>query len=329
MKRKKWLIGILVIFSLLLVLSGCGKTKTAKNIDHDDFRNSEILENQSETLNNICEALNDEGLVSSKSHSVSYSKFDGSTGILKSFEDEKENYVYATVHILNSHDEAVELANYTSEEEKEDSFVFGNIAVHVSKKISDERSEEYENKLPEIIGREFERCQIQEDLSGFKGQNLLNVVNKVEELGYTGTYQVPSGEDRTAEVKAFDDETLQNWQMTDVVSVDPKAQTVALKISTNSDVAQANLKKSLQDTFPVSYAWTALKTYGKSLYPYGFKVHNILGIYAEEPVDENTWFLKADVTITNAFNAKYDTVVEAKVTGNTNSQEVTSFYVYE
>lgn len=355
MKSKKWLIGILVVLSLLLVLSGCGKTKKeVMNIDHEDSQDVEILYNQRNSVNYIFQSMKDEGLVDSQVTKIStsdYSNYEGPTGLFDSHPDLEDNSVFATVHILNNHDEAVELANYTSAEGGEDSFVYGNVAVHINGDLSQERSEMYQSKLPDIIRNEYERSQeeqkakeeaeaqkkeeeeknreIKNSLNALKGHSLSEVVNKVSELGYTATYETPSGEDRTAEVSGFDAETLENWQMTSVLKVNTEHKTVNLQISTNDAVEKENAQDSLEENFPVYYAWKALGNYGEQLYPYGFKVHDIIGVYAEEPVDENTWFLKADVTITNMYGADYDTVVEGKVTGNKNSQEVISFFVYD
>ena len=76
-------------------------------------------------------------------------------------------------------------------------------------------------------------------------------------------------------------------------------------------------------------AIAAMERYGKKEYPYGFKVHTIIGKIACEAKDENTWFLKYNVTITNEYGASRDTTVEANVTGTSSNPEVTYFYVYE
>ena len=72
----------------------------------------------------------------------------------------------------------------------------------------------------------------------------------------------------------------------------------------------------------------AMEKYGKSAYPYGFKMHKFLGEIAREPKDEDTWFLKYEVTVTNEYGAKRDTVAEAYVTGTDDNPQVTYFLVY-
>ena len=85
----------------------------------------------------------------------------------------------------------------------------------------------------------------------------------------------------------------------------------------------------LEAKFDSADAWYWLIEYGKREYPYGFKVHNIMGKIAEEAKDENTWFLKAEVTVTNAFGAKRETVVEAEISGTLDNPNIEYFYVYD
>ncbi len=63
-------------------------------------------------------------------------------------------------------------------------------------------------------------------------------------------------------------------------------------------------------------------------YPYGAKVRSILGVIADEPISEDTHFYKVEVEITNAFNAKRDSVMECKVTKKGESLEISHFVVY-
>ena len=91
----------------------------------------------------------------------------------------------------------------------------------------------------------------------------------------------------------------------------------------------AAVREVLDGKLPVSNAWTAVKSYGKQQYPYGFKLHDIMGVLAETAQDENTWFLKATCDVTNEYGAKAkDLVCEAEVAGTKDSPEVISFTVY-
>ena len=87
---------------------------------------------------------------------------------------------------------------------------------------------------------------------------------------------------------------------------------------------QSALSAKLKDTTAI----LAMETYGTAAFPYGFKMHKFLGEIAREPKDEDTWFLKYEVTVTNEYGAKRDTVAEAYVTGTDDNPQVTYFLVY-
>lgn len=84
----------------------------------------------------------------------------------------------------------------------------------------------------------------------------------------------------------------------------------------------------LDERLDVAACWTAIEQYASEQYPYGFDPHWVLGKIAERAEDEDTWFLKYEVTITNAFGASYDTTFEAYVSGTTESPVVDSLIVY-
>ena len=79
----------------------------------------------------------------------------------------------------------------------------------------------------------------------------------------------------------------------------------------------------------VGFAWQACEDYGAANYPFGFDLHFLIGQIAQQ-IDPTTdsWYLKAQVTITNAYNAKYETVAECTVHGTNKAPELTSFFVY-
>lgn len=93
-------------------------------------------------------------------------------------------------------------------------------------------------------------------------------------------------------------------------------------------ILKEEVEKRLQDKLSDVTAITAMELYGEREYPFGFDPHVALGEIACEPYDENTWFLKYEVTITNAFGAEYDTVVEARVSGSDDNPKIDYFYVY-
>lgn len=77
-----------------------------------------------------------------------------------------------------------------------------------------------------------------------------------------------------------------------------------------------------------SDAMLACARYGGDEFPYGFKDHSILGNIAQN-IEKNHWFIKHEVTITNAYNAKIDTVFECTVGGTHAKPSVTEFHVYK
>lgn len=76
-----------------------------------------------------------------------------------------------------------------------------------------------------------------------------------------------------------------------------------------------------------SAARLACQRFGQIAFPYGFKDHSILGVINEEIV-RNRWFIKHEVTITNGYDAKRDTVFECTVGGTSANPKVTEFHVY-
>lgn len=91
-----------------------------------------------------------------------------------------------------------------------------------------------------------------------------------------------------------------------------------------ADQKQRTMRDSLDAKLDSIDAWQAVQRYGKDMYGPDFKVHYIIGRLAEEPWDEDTWFLKAECDVYG--NSGY--TVEAKVTGTTDSPVVFDFNVY-
>ena len=83
----------------------------------------------------------------------------------------------------------------------------------------------------------------------------------------------------------------------------------------------------LQERLDVAVAMTAMEQYGQSQYPYGFKLNIWADNNQDVAEDENTWFLRYEVTITNAFGAEYKATACARVSGTTDSPYVEEFWV--
>jgi len=77
-----------------------------------------------------------------------------------------------------------------------------------------------------------------------------------------------------------------------------------------------------------TYAISACESYAKDQFPYGVKMHWIVGKLAEE-IKDDQWFLKVESDVTNAFNAKEKGVnVECFVSGTNDAPVVTEFNAY-
>ncbi len=75
-------------------------------------------------------------------------------------------------------------------------------------------------------------------------------------------------------------------------------------------------------------AMTACEDYGKKQYPFGFKMHSIMGKLGERVLEDGSAWLKYEVTITNEFNAKGKFDMECTVNGSKHSPIVVDFIVY-
>ena len=138
-----------------------------------------------------------------------------------------------------------------------------------------------------------------------------------------------SKQDYSSEINTGETEWLVSGY--DGLNADKKRVTILVDTRDGIDQRAANaaVREVLDGKLPVSNAWTAVKSYGKQQYPYGFKLHDIMGVLAETAQDENTWFLKATCDVTNEYGAKAkDLVCEAEVAGTKDSPEVISFTVY-
>lgn len=91
---------------------------------------------------------------------------------------------------------------------------------------------------------------------------------------------------------------------------------------------QEKLEEQLTEKLDPYYAWYVAEEYGETQYPYGFELHYIVGILAQEPVDKDTWFLKAACTVENAYGNKSDMTCEVKVSGTTDNPHIEDFKVY-
>lgn len=173
--------------------------------------------------------------------------------------------------------------------------------------------------------------------SGFSslvGGPLSAAISSFAENGYTPTYiHGTTLMDFTSEVSFMEEPFLSEWVVTDVYGDDPIAKTIEVKINNVNNMARMEGKEVTEEVLERKLdaysAREAVNAYGSSAYPYGFKAHWIMDLIAQEPSDENTWFLKVGCDVKNAYGAKETGLVcEAYVTGTTDNPVVVSFNVY-
>lgn len=146
---------------------------------------------------------------------------------------------------------------------------------------------------------------------------LSDLMAKIDELGYTATY-INQGEDWTEFIEFFVEDYLVGG-----LEEDPEAKTVVvdllLKSNAEHDAAEAALREKLE----TGSAWLAVENYGEAMYGESFELHYFFGKIAEYAEDENSWFLKAECTVSGV-----DMICEAKVTGTSDNPEVIYFEIY-
>lgn len=159
-------------------------------------------------------------------------------------------------------------------------------------------------------------------INSFVGQPLQGLIDKLAELGYTGSY-FADGVDFTS----FIGDMAADYSV-ESIDIDEGGKTATVNLILTSDLQSQAKAEALKEKLSPSNCWVAAENYGEEMYPYGFELHYFIGKIAEEPYDDNTWFLKAECTVTNEYNAEYEGTCEVKVTGTTDAPQVTEFTVY-
>ena len=159
-------------------------------------------------------------------------------------------------------------------------------------------------------------------LESYSEKPVSEFMAKAQELDYTVAYS-DDGVDFTELIN-----DMQADYSVDSVKVDTENRTVDVELIANSVLQARQAADALNEKLPSSACWIAAKNYGEAQYPYGFKLHYLMGKLAEEAYDENTWFLKAECTVTNAFGAEADGTCEIYVAGTKDAPQITSFSVY-
>lgn len=163
---------------------------------------------------------------------------------------------------------------------------------------------------------------------------LADAVNVFADNGYTPKYtHATTYADFTSEVSFMDDAFMSEWIVTDIQEIDLASKTAEVYINNQNNIARLDAANSVRDTLSKKLdkysAQEAVNRYAQSQFPYGFKAHWIMGLIADDAVDENTWFFKVSCDVTNMYGTKQrDLVCEAYVTGTDENPVVTSFNVY-
>lgn len=198
--------------------------------------------------------------------------------------------------------------------------------------------EKQEDDAEEPSEDEGQEERIDEDMSvsdftSLNGKDVVEALSEVHALGYSAELLHDYTEmDLTSEIESYDEETQRGFQVVRIGEVDSGSMNVVLYVDSITNMKEKQDKEdrqnSLTEKLDPFYAWYAVEDYGDTQYPYGFKLHYIMGQLAQEPIDENTWFLKATCTVENAYGNKSEMTCEAKVTGTTDNPSVIEFNVY-
>ena len=154
-------------------------------------------------------------------------------------------------------------------------------------------------------------------LTSLTGTPLPDAMEKINEMGYTATYYA-DGVDFTD----FIDSVKDDYTAGDItVNADDKTVEVTLELTSN--IEADSTEKALTEKLEESAAWSAAEEYGKAEYGDSFELNYLVGKITASADDENTWFLKAECKTDGK-----DATCEARVTGTTDSPEITFFDVY-
>ena len=74
-------------------------------------------------------------------------------------------------------------------------------------------------------------------------------------------------------------------------------------------------------------AWLACRSYGDSIFRYGWDPHNVFGMITHQVVNDH-WFFKLEADVTNEYGAEAAVVVECTVSGTDARPAVDSFILY-
>lgn len=172
-------------------------------------------------------------------------------------------------------------------------------------------------------------------LEGNVDQTVSTFYGQLASYGYTVTwYHATAGNDISDMVveDATDPEREDAvaWVLTKVGDVDYANKTVSLTVQSPELLENERKIEELKENFPLEQVWATVKYTGEKLYPYGFKLHYILGVISTEYVDSTTWHVKVYCDVTNSYGATAKNMTcDATVTlTGSSSSKCTSFNIY-
>lgn len=147
-------------------------------------------------------------------------------------------------------------------------------------------------------------------LKKLKNKDLTVAVQKAKELNYKFIFVNSTDYDMTDMIPETD---YEGWIVDTVKDINTKKKKVTFVLTTTEIQQMDNTRKELESKISETSAYEYLEKYGERIYQYGFKAHYIMGNHSAYVKDSNTWKVKVDCTITNAFNAKREASCEADV----------------
>ena len=168
-----------------------------------------------------------------------------------------------------------------------------------------------------------------------KDKNFVEVRNDLTSKGYKLEYIHENTKlDFTGELSSWTDEDLNQyqWITRGVYNADYETNTLTLLVNTTENIerleAQKTMEENLNKKLDSASALEALETYGKTMYPNGFKIHMLTGKLGESADDENTWFMKYKAKYKDSSGNWVECTVEGQITGTTEEPKVVYFLVY-
>lgn len=189
----------------------------------------------------------------------------------------------------------------------------------------------------DMIREDIEEKQRQEDLLKQKEAQRKEIEEKKkqEEQQKALEEQQKALQKQQEEEARKQQEELQR-QQEEAARAQREQQNAQLQEKMQAEQAQKEAEKAYEDMKSDAqfYGGEAVKDYGKTVYPYGFKLHNWIGVLNVEQNSDGSWFLKITCDVTNEYGATArDLTCEATIRAIGDSKDyrgwsVESFNVY-